>query len=97
MISPFTHIYEAVTRSRIPDVVPLYEHFADDQIVEKIMGYDFSVIDSSTFEGQLELWRKRIAFYHQLGYGYVPVEMGPLFAPRENLTSEDTALYSKGN
>lgn len=96
MVEPFTPIYEAVTRTRVPDVVPLYEHFADDPIVEKIMGYDFSQIDESTFDGQLELWRKRITFYQQLGYGYVPVEMGPFFAPRENLISQDTAIYSRG-
>jgi uroporphyrinogen decarboxylase len=96
MAVPFTHIYEAVSRTRIPAIVPLYEHFADDQIVEKIMGYNFSSINTATFEGQLELWRKRITFYEQMGYGYVPVEMGPRFAPRENLTSDDTAMYSKG-
>ena len=93
---PFDPIYQAVTRSRVPDVVPLYEHFADDEIIEKVMGYNFSSIDISTLSGQLELWKKRIVFYQQLGYGYVPVEMGPHFAPRENLISEDTALYSRG-
>ena len=31
-----------------------------------------------------------------MGYGYVPVEMGPRFAQRWNLDSDDTALYSKG-
>lgn len=97
MAVTFDLIYDAVTRRRIPEVVPLYEHFADDQIVEKIMGYDFSIIDTNTFEGQLDLWRKRITFYQQLGYTYVPVEMGPLFASREDLVSEDTALYSKGS
>jgi uroporphyrinogen decarboxylase len=96
MAEPFQSIYQVVTRSQIPNIVPLYEHFADDQIVEKIMGYDFSQIETSTFAGQLELWQKRIAFYQELGYGYVPVEMGPRFAPRESLLSEDTALYSRG-
>ncbi len=97
MVEPFDGIFQAVTRTRIPDSVPLYEHFADDEIVEKIMGYDFSTIDTATFEGQLDLWRKRIRFYQQMGYGYVPVEMGPLFAARESLISEDTAMYSRGN
>jgi uroporphyrinogen decarboxylase len=96
MAAPFEPIYDAVTRRRIPAVVPLYEHFADDEMVEKVMGYDFSLCDTSTFEGQLDLWRKRITFYQQMGYGYVPVEMGPRFAARQNLVSEDTALYSKG-
>jgi uroporphyrinogen decarboxylase len=96
MAEPFVHIYEAVTRSRVPDIVPLYEHFADDQIVEKVMGYDFSKMELSSFSGQLEVWQKRISFYQQMGYGYIPVEMGPRFAPRESLLSEDTALYSRG-
>ena len=96
MAESFDRIFQAVTRSQIPDAVPLYEHFADDPIVEKIMGYDFSTVDTTTMDGQLDLWRKRIAFYQQMGYGYVPVEMGPRFAPRENLNSDDTALYSRG-
>jgi uroporphyrinogen decarboxylase len=97
MTVPFDSIYDAVSRRRIPERVPLYEHFADDEIVEKIMGYDFSKIDTSNRAGQLELWRLRITFYQQMGYGYVPVEMGPRFAPRENLISVDTALYSRGS
>ncbi len=96
MTESFEGIYQAVTRSRIPDAVPLYEHFADDQIVEQVMGYDFSKINTSTFEGQLELWGKRISFYAQMGYGYVPVEMGPRFAQRESLVTDDTAIYSRG-
>jgi uroporphyrinogen decarboxylase len=93
---PFDLIYDAVSRRKIPERVPLYEHFADDEIIEKVMGYDFSTIDTSTREGLLELWRLRITFYQQLGYGYIPVEMNPLFVPRENLVSDDTALYSRG-
>jgi len=96
MAVTFDLIYDAVTRRRVPDAVPLYEHFADDPIIEKIMGYRFAEIDTSTFAGQLEVWRKRITFYQQLGYGYVPVEMGPRFAPRDSLISSDTALYSRG-
>lgn len=93
---PFDLIYQAVTRSCIPAAVPLYEHFADDPIIEKIMGYNFALINAATFEGQLEIWKKRILFYQQMGYGYVPVEMGPRFAARESLISSDTAIYSRG-
>ena len=97
MAVTFDPIYEVVTRCRVPNIVPLYEHFADDPIVEKVMGYDFSKTDTSTSAGQLELWKQRITFYQQMGYGYVPIEMGPRFAPRENLISDDTALYSRGS
>ena len=96
MAVTFELIYDAVTRRRVPAAVPLYEHFADDEVVEKIMGYDFDQCDTRTFEGQLDLWKKRITFYEQMGYGYVPVEMGPRFASRASLISEDTALYSRG-
>ncbi len=92
----FSLIYDAVTRRRIPAMVPLYEHFADDEIVEAIMGYDFSTIERGTFAGQLVLWQKRLEFYRQMGYDYLPVELAPRFAPRSNLLSEDTALYSRG-
>lgn len=97
MAVTFELIYDAVSRRRIPDAVPLYEHFADDQVIEKIMGYNFSRVDSTTFNGQLELWRLRINFYQQMGYAYVPLELGPKFATRHNLISEDTAMYSKGD
>jgi uroporphyrinogen decarboxylase len=97
MAYTFDLIYDAVTRRKIPPAVPLYEHFADDQIVEKIMGYDFSQIDGSTLAGQLELWGKRFQFYRQMGYTYVPFEIGPRFAARQDLVSADTAELSKGN
>jgi uroporphyrinogen decarboxylase len=97
MAYTFDLIYDAVTRRKIPSVVPLYEHFADDQIVEKIMGYDFSRIDGSTLAGQIDLWGKRFEFYRQMGYTYVPFEMGPRFAARQDLISLDTAELSKGN
>lgn len=97
MATPFDPIYQAVTRTRVPDIVPLYEHFVDDPIIEKIMGCDFSKIDPSTRSGQMAVWQERIAFYQQMGYGYVPLELGPLFAPRDNLITSDTALYSRGD
>jgi uroporphyrinogen decarboxylase len=96
MAYTFDLILDAVTRRKVPPVVPLYEHFADDQIVEKIMGYDFSRVDASTLTGQLELWGKRFQFYRQMGYTYVPFEISPRFAARQDLISEDTAELSKG-
>ena len=96
MTHTFDLILDAVTRRAVPPVVPLYEHFADDQIIEKIMGYDFSRIDASTLSGQVELWGKRFNFYREMGYTYVPFEIGPRFAPRESLIAADTAELSKG-
>lgn len=92
----FNRILDAVTRRRIPSQVPLYEHFVDDQIMEQVMGYDFSKIDLSTLAGNLELWQKRINFYKQMGYDYVPFEIQPDFASLNPLSGDDTAIYSKG-
>jgi len=92
----FDLILDAVTRRRIPAAVPLYEHFADDEIIGSIMGYDLSTIDRGTFDGQLELWARRAEFYRQMGYAYLPVEYAPRFKPRPDLVAQDTALYSRG-
>lgn len=92
----FQILHDAITRNEVPPVVPLYEHFADDQIIENVMGYDFSKIDISVRSGQLELWKKRLAFYRQLGYTYLPVEYAPRFAELHKLKTGDTAIYSKG-
>jgi uroporphyrinogen decarboxylase len=92
----FEQIIDAISRRRVPAAVPLYEHFADDQIVEKIMGYDFSRIDAGSPDGQMEVWAKRFEFYRQMGYDYVPVELGPRFAARRDLIGDDTAELSKG-
>lgn len=96
MAPNFDLIYDAITRRKVPAAVPLYEHFADDPIVEKVMGYDFSRIDTSTKDGLFAAWKLRFEFYRQMGYTYVPVEMGPRFAPRENLISDDTAELTHG-
>ncbi len=87
----FDLILDAITRRRVPAVVPLYEHFADDPIIEEIMGYDFSQIDHATRPGLLDLWGKRFEFYRQMGYTYAPVEMAPRFIPRSELIAADTA------
>ncbi len=93
----FNLILQAVTRKGVPAKVPLYEHFADDEIIEAVMGFDFSKIARSTMDGQVQLWRHRLSFYQQLGYDYLPVEYSPNFAENPNLTVEDTAVYTKGN
>jgi uroporphyrinogen decarboxylase len=96
MNADFKVIYNAITRKETPAYIPLYEHFVDDQVIEAIMGYEFSKIDISSKPGQLELWKKRLNFYGQMGYDYLPVEYAPRFAELHNLETADTALYSKG-
>lgn len=88
--------------------IPLYEHFCDDEMIEEIMGYDFSElsIGMTTFSDKLvseenmgdhlDIWKKRLNFYIEMGYGYMPVELPPLFTQTAKLEKEDTAIYSKG-
>ena len=78
----FQLIENVITRREIPEVIPLYEHFVDDPVIEQIMGYNFSEIDTTVEDGIVETWKKRIEFYRQMGYVYVPVELGVKFAPR---------------
>lgn len=59
------------------------------------MGYDFSKIDWSTEDGQVEAWKKRIEFYCQMGYVYVPVELGVKFAPRTAKVTEHDDIADK--
>jgi len=108
----FACILSAVDRSKEPAKVPLYEHFVDDQIIEQVLGVDFSRLfpEIDTAPGVLSekpvadrlvpaytgLWSKRLEFYRQLGYDYLPVEFPPLFSKSAALRANDTALYSKG-
>lgn len=96
MKTDFELIKKAIIRNEISTRVPLYEHYVDDPIIEEIMGYKFSYIDLSTVGGQVEVWRKRISFYEQMGYDYVPVELSPKFAKTKPLEADDTAVHTKG-
>jgi uroporphyrinogen decarboxylase len=106
-MNKFETIYKAVQNKKT-DKIPLYEHFCDDEIIEEIMGYDFSdlsigmttftssLVSDDEMESNLKIWQKRFNFYKEMGYGYLPVELPPLFAQTAKLEKEDTAIYSKG-
>lgn len=96
MTPNFNDILVTVNRSALPSKLPLYEHFADDEIVEKIMGYDFKAIQLRGRERELKIWSQRFEFYRQMGYDYVPFEIGPRFAPRQNLLTDDTSELNRG-
>lgn len=90
MAIAFDLIHNVITRKKIPERIPLYEHGVDLPIVADIMGYDFSGIDFSTDEGLYDMWSKMIRFYHQMGYTYLPLEMGVRFAQvKTNATEHD--------
>ena len=112
MNKTFDLIEKAIRRDKNIEMVPLYEHFADDEVIEEIMGFKFTELDD-TYEGQFHLfvdetvpeekmgvhikqWEKRLNFYKQLGYVYLPVEFPPLFSKTEKKAQQDTAIYSRG-
>lgn len=97
MKDDYRTIETVLRRNGVPPVVPLYEHGIDDTVVEKVMGWDFSGIDPLSADGKAELWKRRIEFYRQVGYGYVPVELPPKFARIPRIKGKDTALYAKGD
>src|SRR4030042_5923208 len=88
--------------------IPLYEHFVDDEVIEHIMGYDFSnfsfkmttftdkLISEQEMNNHLKIWQKRINFYREIGYSFLPLELPPLFVQSKKLEENDTAIYSKG-
>ena len=93
----FKVMEKVLRRDAEPEAIPLYEHFFDDRVIEKIMNYDFSIYDASTREGQLAIWTKKIKFFQQLGFVCVPMEMLPNFGDIQWLKADDTAVYSKGS
>ncbi len=72
-------ILEAAVRGQRCSAVPLYEHGIDLPVIEAIMGYDFSEVDPSTEAGFKQMWKGIIRFYDEMGYVYVPVELGVRF------------------
>jgi len=105
----FDDILKAVTRGApASHRVPVYEHFVDDEIIEQIMGYDFSAVKKNitTFsetavadkdlDVYLDYWKKKLNFYRELGYGFLPVEFPPLFPQPYRISADDDSLYSRG-
>jgi uroporphyrinogen decarboxylase len=107
----FDDIRTAVT-NKSPGIVPLYEHFVDDEIIQEIMGYDFAkefpglntniktlsgqLTPKEQMSGQVAVWTKKIEFYRQMGYVYVPVEFPPAFAATPKIETSDTAHANRG-
>lgn len=86
----FNTLRDVITRTKIPSTIPLYEHGVDLPIISEIMGYDFSKIDFNSDDGLFEMWSKMITFYNQMGYTYLPLEMGVNFANTKiNSTEHD--------
>lgn len=88
----FDLMLDAITRRRIPEIVPMYEHGIDIPIVDAIMGYNLSKVNLSTRDGMLEFWKKYIEFHRQMGYVHVSVEMPVNFAGTLTITPDYEGL-----
>jgi len=78
-----------------PGAVPFIELFADQPIMEAVIGRAIPSPEASDRAG----WRQRaldlVAFYRQLGYDYVPIGISTGLQ-RELARAADTATLSKG-
>ena len=112
MDNDFEVIRKAVT-GQDPGQVPLYEHFVDDEIIQEIMGCDFSemrsescatittfrvgLVPEAALEDNVALWKHRLTFYRQMGYRYLPVEFPPVFPQTSKIKAKDTAQHGRGD
>jgi len=96
LIKPKFERLLAVLWREEPDILPLYEHFVDAEVIEAMTGEPLRSLNLSKKEGKLRYIRVLIKFYKGMGYDYVPLEL-PLNLPRNNvLLAEDTAALSRG-
>ena len=84
----FSRLRTVLLRQGEPDRIPLYELFADQEIMEAVLGK--SLPDSP--EGY---WKGVIQFYYQLGYDYVPVPVQIGLAHDNVLFGQDTAELAR--
>lgn len=78
-----------------PDILPLYEHFVDAEVIEAIVGepLKFRLERRAHKERYVSLLVK---FYRSMGYDYVPLELGLKFPRKNVICTEDTAPLSRG-
>lgn len=75
--------------------VPWIELFADQPIMEEVLGHAFPSGMGPDREANLARADALITFYRALGYDYVPVSIGSVFT-RTTVAAVDTATLSKG-
>ena len=73
---------DAVLKGKSCDVVPLFEYFADPEIIETVTGKKYSP-------------EAIVEFYYSMGYDYVHVPLNLDYDIRKKTTS-DTAVLSRG-
>ena len=85
----FERLRKVLLRDGIPDKVPFYEHFVDDEIIEAITGLLITKLDLAKKDEKEKYYKTKIDFYYQLGYDYVPIEVPTLTT--YTLSTDDTA------
>ena len=75
MFAPDYRYFESVMRNRRPARLPLYEHFVNTPVMEKMLGVKFSAFDDGTPSGIREFFRHYCRFYHELTYDVVSYEV----------------------
>lgn len=78
-----------------PGPVPWIELFADQPIMEEVLGSPFPTGVGPDRDANRARADALIAFYRMLGYDYVPVSIGSVFT-RTTAGAVDTAALSKG-
>jgi len=72
----FSELRKALLREGVPDGVPLYELFADWEIVVAVTNETDNIVDPR-YQKEVEAIEDRaIRFYYMLGYDYVPAGPG---------------------
>jgi|YNPNPStandDraft_1061719.scaffolds.fasta_scaffold04382_10 uroporphyrinogen decarboxylase len=78
-----------------PGPVPFIELFADEPIMEAVLGHPMVPAEAQGEEAHRARARSLIAFYRQLGYDYVPVQLASGLQ-RATAVAADTAALSRG-
>lgn len=76
MIQNDYHYMLDVMANRRPTRLPIYEHFIDPSIMEKVMGVKFAELINGSPSDVDEYFRQLCAFYQQMGYDTVSFEGG---------------------
>jgi uroporphyrinogen decarboxylase len=92
----FDRLLTVFRRDRLPDRVPFYEYFHDNEVVAAVMGDPVPRARLSSPQDVLEAYfRQRVAFMQRLGYDYVTCTVGAELT-MERLRTDDSAQLSRG-
>ncbi|MGD9907471.1 MAG: uroporphyrinogen-III decarboxylase-like protein, partial [Mesotoga sp.] len=87
----FSIILNTLKRKDEQGIVPFFELFADDEIMEEVMGYKLAKVE----EDPDRYFDQLVGFYKEMGYDYVPFYQAPRFPTPDYIHGEDTATYRR--